>query len=231
MADLALTPKTTNFLKFLHKGYSFRELFLKGISLKVVSKVLSAIKYDFYHKGKSVDIDYRSIIDGAKYISIGDRVWVQRGAWLTVPLIEINNVENRPYLIIGEGTRIGPHSTISAANRIYIGQNVLFGLNVTVVDHMHQYREITKPISHQGIFSDGEIIIEDNAWLGANSIIYSARKKLVIGKNCVVAANSFVRDDVKPFSVVSGNPAKIIKQYSFATKVWENLGEHEKISH
>jgi len=54
---------------------------------------------------------------------------------------------------------------------------------------------------------------------------------LVIGKNCVVAANSFVRDDVKPFSVVSGNPAKIIKQYSFATKVWENLGEHEKISH
>ena len=202
------------FINLIKKGYSFREIVFKGISLKVMSKISSMLKYSFYYKGEGVDIDYRSVIDGTKYILLENKVWIQRYAWLVVPLVDLDYVEKRPYLIIGEGTRIGPNCTISAANKINIGKNVLLGINVLILDHMHQYADITKPISCQGIVNKGEVVIEDNAWIAANAVIYSPNKKLIIGKNSVVAANSVVLHSVEPFSVVSGNPARVIKKYN-----------------
>lgn len=216
-----LEPKTTNFLRFLRKGYSVREIFFKGVSLKIFSKALSYIKYDFYYRGRGVDIDFRSVIDGSHYIYLGDRVWLQRGAWLSVPLIDMAYVEKRPYLTVEEGTRIGPNCTISAGNKVYIGKNVLFGPNVTVLDHMHQYEDVTRPVLRQGILNKGEVIIEDNAWIAANAVIYSATKQLIIGRNSVIAANSVVRDNVEPCTVVSGNPAIPIKKFNPKTNKWE----------
>lgn len=218
-----LEPEIANFLRFIKKGYSVREIFLKGVSLKIFSKALSYMKYNFYSRGRGVDIDSRSVIDGSRYIYLGDRVWLQRGAWLSVPLIDMLNVEKRPYLTVEEGTRIGPNCTISAGNKIHIGKNVLFGPNVTVLDHMHQYEDITKPVLQQGILNSGEVIIEDNSWVAANAVIYSATKRLVIGKNSVVAANSVVRDSVEPYTVVSGNPAVPIKRFDPITNKWERL--------
>lgn len=216
-----LEPEIANFLGFIRKGYSIREIFFKGISLKIFSKALSHIKYNFYFRGKGVDIDFRSVIDGSRYISLGDKVWLQRGAWLSVPLIDMACVEKRPYLIVERGTRIGPNCTISAGNKIHIGKNVLFGPNVTVLDHMHQYEDVSMPVLRQGILNKGEVIIEDNSWVAANAVIYSATKRLIIGRNSVIAANSVVRDNVESFTVVSGNPAIPIKKFNPKTNKWE----------
>jgi acetyltransferase-like isoleucine patch superfamily enzyme len=220
-----LEPRINNLFKFQKKGYALREIVLKGISLKIISKIFSFLRYGFYYRGRGVDIDYRSVVDGAKYISMGDRVWLQRGAWLSVPLFEMDNVEKRAYLVIGEGTRIGPNCTISAANKIHIGKNVLFGPNVTIVDHMHQYINVHQPVSHQGILGKGEIIMEDDSWIGVNVTIYAHNKKIIIGKGSVIAANSVIRNNVEPYSVVSGNPARLIKKYDPATNRWERIGK------
>lgn len=214
-------------LGLLRKGYLTREIVFKGLSLKIFSKTLSYIRYRFYYRGVGVDIDYRSIVDGCRYISVGNSVWIQRGAWLSVPLLDMERVENRPYLIIDDGTRIGPNCTISAANKVHIKKHVLFGPNVTVLDHTHEYRDITKPISAQGIHSGGEIVIEDNAWIAANAVIYSASRRVVIGRNSVVAANSVVRSDVAPFTIVSGNPATVIKKYNPASALWEPVRDSQ----
>lgn len=224
--DLKLNLK--NFRYFLGKGYSLRELFFRGLRLKIWSKLNSIFKYKFYSIGNGVDIDHRSTIDGSRYISIGNHVWIQRGVWLTVPLIDILSIKKRPYLIVEDKVRIGPNCTIAAANKITIGEGVLFGPNVSVFDHCHRYSKIDRPISVQGIQDEGEIIFEPNSWVGINSVIYSASKKITIGRNSVIAANSVVRDNVEPFTVVSGNPAKIIKRFNSQSQLWENIKKINK---
>ena len=53
------------------------------------------------------------------------------------------------------------------------------------------------------------IVIEDDVWVGFNSIIL---KGVTIGKGSIVAAGSVVSKDVEPFTVVAGNPALVIKK-------------------
>lgn len=65
----------------------------------------------------------------------------------------------------------------------------------------------------------GEIIVEDDAWIGMSSIILSGVK---IGKGAVIAAGSVIAKDVPPYAIVGGNPAKVIK-YRFSGKVIEEL--------
>jgi acetyltransferase-like isoleucine patch superfamily enzyme len=143
-----------------------------------------------------------------------------------VPVFEmVSKPEDRVYLTIGQNTRIGPNCTISAYNSIVIEENVVFGPNVMVVDHYHNYEDISKPVSNQGITSNGKILIQAGSWLGSNAVIYSSKNDLVVGKNSVVAANSVVRVSVPPYSIVSGNPAKIIKQYSFKENKWISVNE------
>ena len=50
--------------------------------------------------------------------------------------------------------------------------------------------------------------IENDCWIAANSIILAG---VTVGRGSIVAAGSVVTKDVPPFSIVGGNPAKIIK--------------------
>lgn len=122
-----------------------------------------------------------------------------------------------PSLTIGEGSIIGSYNAISSANKISIGKFVLLGPHVHINDHSHGYEDITKPIMHQPIFSKGEIIIEDESWLGFGCHILSG---VTIGKHSVVGANSVVTKTIPPYSVVAGTPAKIIKKYDFSRNEW-----------
>jgi acetyltransferase-like isoleucine patch superfamily enzyme len=225
-----LRPKLRNAYAFLSKGYSFRELAFKAISVKIYSRILSHARHRFRARGKGVDIDHRAVVDGAGYIELAEDVFVQRGAWLVVPLFDMPSVEDRAYLTIGRGTRIGPNCLISAANRIEIEADVLVGPNVYVSDHAHAYENIDRPISHQGIVSRGTIKIESGAWLGVNAIIYSADGQLTIGRNSVVAGNSFVRRSVEPYTVVTGNPAHPVRRYNQDERRWIAVDEPDQDS-
>lgn len=55
----------------------------------------------------------------------------------------------------------------------------------------------------------GDIIIENDVWIGANSTIMSGIR---IGNGSVVAAGSTVTKDIPPYSIVAGNPAKVVKK-------------------
>jgi len=206
-----LTPDLKNISKFLERGYTCRDVFFRGVSLKILSKIFTLLRYDFYHRGSTVDIDYRSVIEGSKFISIHDRIWIQKDARLMVPLFGMNVIEKRPYLIVGEGSQIGPNCTISAANRIVIGKNVLFGINVLVIDHAHDYGDITRPIKEQGLIRNGEVFIEDNVWIGSNAVICTSKDKITIGENSIIGANAVVRGNVDAYCLFAGNPAVKIK--------------------
>ena len=67
--------------------------------------------------------------------------------------------------------------------------------------------------------SKGDIIIEDDVWIGANTIICSGVK---IGQGAVIAAGSVVTKDVPPYAIFGGNPAKLIR-YRFDSELIEKL--------
>lgn len=97
----------------------------------------------------------------------------------------------------------------SASGKIVISDYVFFGHNVSVIAATH---DMTKFGIHRiyGIPKEGyDIIIEEGAWIGSNSLIIGPCK---IGKNSVVAAGSVVIKDVGDFHVVGGVPAKFIKE-------------------
>jgi acetyltransferase-like isoleucine patch superfamily enzyme len=63
--------------------------------------------------------------------------------------------------------------------------------------------------------SKGPIIVEDEVWIGTNALILSG---VTIGKGAIVAAGAVVTKDVPAYSVVGGNPAKVIK-YRFKEEI------------
>jgi chloramphenicol O-acetyltransferase type B len=56
--------------------------------------------------------------------------------------------------------------------------------------------------------SKGDLIIKNDVWIGGFSIIFSG---VTLGNGCVIAAGSVVTKDVKPYTIVGGNPAKFIR--------------------
>ena len=114
------------------------------------------------------------------------------------------------YITIGENSVIGRFSRIGAYNEVFIGKSVLTGPNVFIADHNHEYERIDIPICNQGlrVKFNSKVFIDDGCWIGTNSVIVG---NVRIGKNSVIAANSVVIHDVPDFSVVAGNPAKIIR--------------------
>jgi acetyltransferase-like isoleucine patch superfamily enzyme len=117
-------------------------------------------------------------------------------------------------LIIGNKSRIGLGNTIIGP--VLIGNDVNIAQNVTISGLNHNFQDINKTIASQGVTTT-RIVIEDDVWIGANSVILAGSN---IGKHSVIAAGSIVTHSVPPFSVVAGNPAKIIKKYDFEKKKW-----------
>ena len=136
------------------------------------------------------------------------------------PVTEDHGNRYDPQIIIGAGTWVGKHCSIAAIDRVEIGKNVLFAGYVHMTDHSHGYEDITRPITPQPLFSKGPIVVEDDCWLGFSCEILSGVR---IGKHSVVAARSVVTKDVPPYSIVAGNPARLIKQYNFESKRWEKV--------
>lgn len=117
---------------------------------------------------------------------------------------------------IGCNTFIGG-STLVCAERIDIGDDVLIAWGCTIVDHdshslnwserkddvvnwYHKNKDWTH-VERQ------PIEIRDKAWIGLNVLIL---KGVSIGEGAVVGAGSVVTKDVPPYSLVAGNPARII---------------------
>lgn len=214
------SPTLLNIFKFIEKGYTFREVVSRGWSMKLYS-LLSNMWVPFAERGARLNIAFSTVIDGARYISIGNDVWLQRSVWLSVPLLDMKSPENRIYLQIEDGCQIGPHCTISAYNKIHIKKNVLLAPNIMIVDHAHAYEDVTLPILHQGLAQVGSVVIEENCWISTNVVIAASKdREIVIGRNSVVAANSVVRHSIPAYSVASGNPARVVKNYDFETKQW-----------
>lgn len=112
-------------------------------------------------------------------------------------------------LRIGDNVTIGSFGFINAAGNVTLEDNVLCADKVNIVAENHGYFDITKPIREQPC-TKGEIVIGEGSWLGINVTILAGT---VIGKNCVVGANSVVKGKFDNYCVIAGNPARVIKKF------------------
>lgn len=110
---------------------------------------------------------------------------------------------------VGENVYIGPYLTLAVGildkNMILdIGDRVSLGPNVTLLLASHPNNSRLKGI----LKSPRKIVIEDDAWLGANCVIMPG---ITIGKCSIVGAGAVVTKDVPPYTVVAGVPARPIR--------------------
>jgi acetyltransferase-like isoleucine patch superfamily enzyme len=153
----------------------------------------------------------------AHRIKLGSSLVIGKDAWLNVPQPE---AKDDPAIIIDDNCGIGPRCQVSSKNCIHIERDVLLSSSVLVMDHSHDYEDITLPIRNQGVNEGGRIRIGQGCWIGQGAAIICPRGELTLGRNCVVAANAVVTRSFPPHSVIFGNPAIVIKQYDPAKKGW-----------
>lgn len=110
---------------------------------------------------------------------------------------------------IGSGTAFnrGVHINASVCGEIQIGKKCLFGPNVVVRTANHNFSDPEKYIQDQG-HEFGNIIIEDDVWIGANAVILPGVR---IGRGAVIGAGSIVVVDIPHMAIAVGVPAKAIK--------------------
>ena len=167
----------------------------------------------YVNMGKHITFQHPECLYFGKGIVIGKYAYF-------LPCSEFAGVKYQPEIHIGDGTWIGIRNSFACINRIDIGKNVLFAGYVHVTDHSHGYEDINAPIKRQKLISKGPVVIEDDCWLGFGAEILSG---VHIGKHAIIAARAVVTHDVPPYSIVAGNPARLIKQYNFETQQWEKV--------
>lgn len=175
--------------------------------------------YKFAEFGEAVSIHHSCDISrrGARGIQIGDEVWLGSGLWLNVPP---ETTSPAPQIVFGRSCSIGRRCIISAKNRITLEEYVLFAPSVLVMDHNHEFSDVDRPIHVQGVTDGGEITIERNCWLGYGAVVLCNAGQLTIGRNSVVGANSVVTKSFPPYSVIAGNPARLLKTFDPSTGSW-----------
>lgn len=164
------------------------------------------IKNSIGHAYEHTIICHGCTFHGLKNIHIGNYTYISSHS-----ILSTWTIGNKPFLKIGNNCNIGEYNHYSAANRIIIGNGVLTGRWVTITDNNHgsftkeqlQVSPIIRPIVPKG-----EIIIDDNVWIGDKATILAG---VHIGEGSIIGANSVVTKDIPPFSIAVGNPAKIIK--------------------
>jgi maltose O-acetyltransferase len=117
-------------------------------------------------------------------------------------------------ITFGEGVLVNYNGIFLDCAKITIGSRVLLGPNVNLYTATHP----TDPLERMEYSYAKPITIEDDVWIGGNSTICPG---VTIGCGVTVAAGSVVTKDVKPFTIVGGNPARVIKEIGSYEKYLE----------
>ena len=200
--------------------FSKKRIFMSIFS-KFIERIKTIVRIHHYKKilggyDSNFSVEKGIVINNPQCVYFGKNIGIGENTFLG-PVTEYMHIAYNPKIVIGEGTWVGKNCSIAAINKVEIGKNVLFAGQVHITDHSHGYEDITKPMIVQTLISKGPVVIEDDCWLGFGSEILSG---VHIGKHSVVAARAVVTKDVPAYSVVAGNPAKVIKKYDMDNRKW-----------
>lgn len=138
--------------------------------------------------------------DGGR-IALGKGVHLYRGT-----IIEVGTGGS---VTIGPGTHIQAGCNLKGfLSNLRIGANVQVAPGCGFSPYDHRFDDLARPIREQGIESRGDIVVEDDAWLGLGVYVMDGVR---IGRGAVVGAGAVVTRDIPAFAVAVGVPARVIR--------------------
>lgn len=108
---------------------------------------------------------------------------------------------------IGAQSQINFNTVIFGGSGVTIGERVMVGPNCTLAAGNHDYRQTHTPLRFADAVSNGPIMIEDDAWLGASVVVTDG---VTIGRGAVIGAGAVVTSHIPPMAIAAGVPAKVI---------------------
>lgn len=144
----------------------------------------------------------------------GDKVYIGRNCTFTYHTVELGN-----------SVYIGNNCVIQSAHgNIKIGNHVMLGPGVNLHGGNHVMNQVGVYMDQvqKNFGDDPDLIIEDDVWIGSNAIILGG---VTVGRGSVVGAGTVVTKSVPPYSIVVGNPGKVIKKRFSENQILE----HERI--
>jgi acetyltransferase-like isoleucine patch superfamily enzyme len=143
-----------------------------------------------------------ALLDGR--LEVGPHVLFEPGVWITMPA---------PARVrIGTGSLFNLGVMVAALELVEIGEHCMFANGCVITDSNHRFDDPQRPVPWQGFTSRGPTRVGDNVWCGAHVVITSG---VTIGERCVIGANSVVTEDLPPFSVAAGAPARVIRTITY----------------
>jgi len=146
-------------------------------------------------------------IMGNGVIDIGDRVELAAPSTMIIGF----GLPEPAQLRIGNDVRIGPYSIFCAAKGIRIGDHCRTGPFVSLYDtdvHPTDAELRRQNYGTMEAVASAPIVIEDDVWLGVGATVL---KGVTIGRGAIVGAGAVVARDVPPFTIVAGNPARVLR--------------------
>lgn len=197
-----------------------RIVYIMGISYKFINKLYLKldklytwwISNELKNVGANCMIRHPFHIQGGGHIEIGNNFSIGKNGWLEAWETKKGGMMSHPHIFIGNNVSLGEYSHLTAIGMLKIGDNVLTGRFVTITDNSHGFTDLESlrlsPLQRP-IVSKGDVVINDDVWIGDKVTILP---NVTIGKGAVIAANAVVTKDVPPYSVVGGNPARILNR-------------------
>lgn len=213
--NIATFVKRSNVPNFLRPFYRIL-YYERSVRIGVFRRIATLVYYEpmFRSRCRKVgsELSYVKLQQGLPYIS--GNIQIDLGASVTVhsrSSFSASKVFDHPVFRVGSHTYLGPGLTIGVAKEITIGANCLISSNVSISDNDGhaidpEKRVQCEPVSRDDVFS---VHIGESVWIGEGAIIL---KGVTVGNCSIVAAKSVVTKDVDPFTIVAGNPAKIVKK-------------------
>ena len=146
----------------------------------------------FLGKGLELKIEPRGEIRFGRFVWIGDGTKIRC---------------HEGVVEIGAKTVMGQECTISAYQRVRIGDECVIADRAMFIDFDHGVVEVERPIRLQGIYKR-DVEVGNNVWIGYGACIL---RGVSVGDNAVIGTNSVVTKDVPANAVVGGIPARIIR--------------------
>jgi acetyltransferase-like isoleucine patch superfamily enzyme len=155
---------------------------------------------------------------GKNHIRVGANSCISEGCWFNVNHRNGNNIA----INIGNNCFIGKQNFFTSGDIITIGDYALTTIGCRFIGSTHIINVPDEPYLLTGTTSGDKIEIGVNCFIGAGATVLGNVK---IGHGSVIGATSLVLSDIPPFSIAIGNPAKVIKRYSFVQKAWVPVSE------
>lgn len=135
-------------------------------------------------------------------VYLAERVHIYRWS-----IMELGN--GRGSLHIGRNTNVQAGCIFNPfVSSISIGANCMIAARCAFMPYQHGFADVNRPMREQPLTSKGDIIVEDDVWLGVNVTVMDG---VTIGRGAIVGAGAVVTQDIPPYAIAGGVPARIIR--------------------